>query len=240
MKKAIILSGGKGERLIPVTFEIPKSLITVHKKPILNHLIEFLLKYNIKDIIIIANILDRKDFQFWEKIYKKKFKKIRIKIFYEKKRRGTFGWVNDPIFKKIRKWIGKNQFVLANGDSLIDFDFMAAEKFHHFLNSILTIILVKSHDYHEYFTVVNKNGFIKKIIKAVSKNSIKDYIISGFYIADYKIFNYIEKRKEYLNFENDIIPILIKKNSISAFKAVKSRFFDCGNIKRWERAIKRW
>mgnify|MGYP003686999321 FL=1 len=75
--EAIILCGGKGERLRPVTNEIPKPLVKINDKPILYYVIEHLLKYNINNIhvasgyksTILKNYLDTHPFKANIKIY---------------------------------------------------------------------------------------------------------------------------------------------------------------------------
>src|SRR3989338_2481778 len=57
IKKAIILCGGKGTRLRPITYEIPKALIPVQGKPIVEHQIELFKKYGITDIILAVGYL---------------------------------------------------------------------------------------------------------------------------------------------------------------------------------------
>ncbi|MCD6270368.1 NTP transferase domain-containing protein [bacterium] len=57
--KAVILAGGKGARLYPITYEIPKPLLPIKRKPIINHLIELFYQYNISDIAVLIS----KDFE---------------------------------------------------------------------------------------------------------------------------------------------------------------------------------
>ena len=63
--KALILAGGKGTRLHPVTLETPKPLLTVRKKPILNYLVELFLEQGIYDIGISISAEHKEDFHWW-------------------------------------------------------------------------------------------------------------------------------------------------------------------------------
>src|SRR3989344_4688429 len=71
LMKAVILAGGLGTRLRPVTYEIPKPLITVKKKPILNHLIDFFRRSKVLEIVVLASRAHEDDFQKWHKPLKK-------------------------------------------------------------------------------------------------------------------------------------------------------------------------
>ena len=57
--KGVILAGGLGTRLHPITLEIPKSLLTVKKKPIINYLIDLFFRYGIKDTTVLINEQNR-------------------------------------------------------------------------------------------------------------------------------------------------------------------------------------
>ena len=67
--KAVILAGGKGTRLYPITYEIPKPLLPVKKKPIINYLIDLFFNQGIKDITVLINKDFRKEFDWWKKRY---------------------------------------------------------------------------------------------------------------------------------------------------------------------------
>ncbi len=60
--KAVILAGGKGTRLYPVTREIPKSLLPIKRKPIINYLVDLFLRQGVKDIAVLINKNFKKDF----------------------------------------------------------------------------------------------------------------------------------------------------------------------------------
>ena len=67
--KVVLLCGGKGERLYPLTNDIPKPLLKIKEKPILSYIIEHLSKYDIQDLIITTGYKSNKISEFIEKYY---------------------------------------------------------------------------------------------------------------------------------------------------------------------------
>jgi NDP-sugar pyrophosphorylase family protein len=115
--KAVILVGGNGTRLRPVTYEIPKPLITVKKKPIVNHLIELFARHGVTEIALLAAHSHKDDFERWERGWAHELPVKNIHIFYEESPRGTFGGLS-----LLAGWLGTERFILSNGDELKDFD----------------------------------------------------------------------------------------------------------------------
>lgn len=231
--KAVILAGGKGTRLYPITNEIPKPLIPVKKKPILNHTIDFLNKNGISEISIIISKDHEKDFKTWKNIYKKKLPS-NTTLFTETKRAGTFGCL-----RIIKEWIGGEDFIVFNGDSLIDFDIQSLIKFHKKNKGIVTACILQSNSFGDYIVPVIKNNKIKKLQRK-PVNPLSDFICSGFYVVRPDIFVYDSLNQNILFMEKDIFPKLIKKGILIGFVANISRFYDCGTLKNWEQAILEW
>ena len=69
VKKAVILAGGKGTRLYPITYEIPKPLLPVKKKPIINYLVDLFFTQGIENVIVLINKGFRNDFDWWKERY---------------------------------------------------------------------------------------------------------------------------------------------------------------------------
>lgn len=120
--KAVILAGGKGTRLYPVTKEIPKPLLPIKRKPIINYSVDLFLKQGIKDIFVLINQAGKEDFNWWRKRY---YPKNKIQFFEENKPLGTFGglW-----FLKDR--LSKSPFFLTNGDELKKINLVKMVQFH--------------------------------------------------------------------------------------------------------------
>ena len=112
--KAIILAGGRGKRLRPITDKIPKPLIPINNKPLIERTIKYLKKYGITEIIISSGYKSN----LIEKFLKKK-KKFGCDIMFsiEKTPLGTGGAI-----KKALRFVDEKSFVVLNGDIVTNID----------------------------------------------------------------------------------------------------------------------
>ena len=112
--KAIILAGGRGKRLRPITDKIPKPLIPINNKPLIERTIKYLKKYGITEIIISSGYKSN----LIEKFLKKK-KNFGCKIIFstEKTPLGTGGAI-----KKALKHVDEESFLVLNGDIVTNID----------------------------------------------------------------------------------------------------------------------
>ena len=106
----VILCGGKGLRLRPLTNDLPKPLIKINKKTILENVISYFFSYNIKNIIIATGY----KYQLIDKFIKRKFKKSNIKLVYT----GD----NSDIIERLNKIssYSKKYLLICYGDTLVD------------------------------------------------------------------------------------------------------------------------
>jgi len=228
--KAVILAGGKGTRLYPVTYEIPKPLLPVQRRPIINHLVDLFLDQGVKDIVVLISKDFKEEFNWWKKRY---YNKNKIKLVEETEPLGTFGglW-------HLRRWVGNRPFFLTNGDELKKIDLRKMAQFHNQLPVSGTIALVKVPDPQNYGVVVcNKKGTIQSFLEK-PKNPPTKYINSGLYLFSPEILEGHPGPK-FVMTETDIFPKLAGENKLAGFK-FKGSWMDCGNLERWERAIHNW
>jgi len=227
--KAVILAGGKGTRLYPITYEIPKPLLPIKKKPIINYLVDLFLKAGVKEIGVLINQDFEKDFDWWKKRY---YPKKRIKFFKEKKPLGTLGGLY-----YLKKWVSKDNFFLTNGDELKKIGLKKMEAFHKKTGKIATIALVKVKNPQDYGVVICKNGIVDKFLEK-PKNPPSKYINSGLYMFSPEIFKYHPGPK-FSMIEKDLFPKLAKKGELAGFK-FQGKWTDCGTWSRYENSIKHW
>ena len=234
-KKAVILAGGKGTRLYPVTKEIPKPLLPVNRKPIINYLADLFYSQGIKDIAVLISKDFREEFDWWQKRY---YPKNKIKLVEETRPLGTFGglcflkdWLFPPLSGQARP------FFMTNGDELKRIDLKKMSEFHQKLKTPATIALVEVADPHHYGVVVCKNGKVEEFLEK-PKNPSSKYINSGLYLFSPEIFNYHPGPK-FLMIEKDIFPKLAKENKLAGFK-FQGKWTDCGTFKRYSEALEKW
>jgi len=227
--KAVILAGGKGTRLYPITYEIPKPLLPIKKKPIINYLVDLFLKAGVKEIGVLISQDFEKDFVWWKKRY---YPQKNIRFFKEKKPLGTLGGLY-----YLKKWVAKHDFFLTNGDELKKIDLKKMEAFHKKIRKIATIALVKVKNPQDYGVVVCKNGIVDKFLEK-PKNPPSKYINSGLYMFSPEIFKY-HPGPRFSMIEKDLFPKLAKKGELAGFK-FGGEWMDCGQWDRYETAIKYW
>jgi len=227
--KAVILAGGLGTRLYPITYEIPKPLLRIKKKPIINYLVDLFLKAGVKRIAILISENFEEDFIWWEKRY---YPKKKIKFFKEKKPLGTLGGLY-----YLRKWVSKSDFFLTNGDELKKIDLKKMKDFHQKKEVLATIALVKVKNPQDYGVVVCKNGIVQKFLEK-PQNPPSKYINSGLYIFSPGIFKYHPGPK-FSMIETNLFPKLAKKRELAGFK-FDGKWTDCGQWDSYEKAIKTW
>ncbi len=232
--KGVILAGGLGTRLRPVTLETPKPLLTVRRKPILNHLLEFFQNRGIRKSFLLVNNNHKDDYLWWKRRYKNDLPK-NLKIYVEPEPLGTFGGL-----KYLQKEL-KATFILSNGDELKDFDLSRLVEFHkkHPCRPLATIALVQVPNPSDYGVPVMVATAIKTFLEK-PKNPLSNYISSGLYVLEPEVFDYADFNKGFLMIEKDIFPKLAKAGKLVGYKVKNGRWFDCGTFTRWEKAIKEW
>ena len=234
-KRAVILAGGKGTRLYPVTKEIPKPLLPIKKKPIINYLVDLFFSQGVKNIAVLISKDFREDFDWWQKRYypvKNKKQTFKIDIFEEKEALGTFGglWF-------LKDWIKNDPFFLTNGDELKEIDLTKMADLHQKTNPVGTIALVKVSNPSDYGVVVCVSNCVKEFLEK-PKNPLTNYINSGLYLLSPRIFKYHPGPK-FSMIEKDIFPNLAKENKLTGFK-FKGKWMDCGTWERYEKALREW
>lgn len=228
-RKAVILAGGKGTRLYPITREIPKPLLPVKKKPIINYLVDLFAAHGIHNIAVLVDKESREDFDWWKKRY---FPERAVELVEEKEPLGTFGglWL-------LKEWIGTDPFFLTNGDELKEINLSEMADFHNRVNPIGTIALVQVSRPQEYGVVVCASDMVKEFLEK-PQHPPTNYISSGLYLLKPEVFKY-HPGSQFSMIEKDIFPRLAQEQKLAGFK-FKGRWTDCGTWDRYNNALKEW
>lgn len=211
MKKidvAVIMAGGKGSRLRSITNdEIPKPMVPVDGKPLLEYQVEALKEYGIKKIVMIVGHLGEKIMEHF-----KDGKDFGVDIDYivEKEPLGTAG-----AFYYLKDKTEAKDFLLVFGDVFFDIDFDRMEDFH-FKNAALTTLLAhpNGHPYDSDLIQTDDNG---KVIGFDSKNNVRDYwydnmVNAGMYIINRELLELVGEPVK-IDFEKDILANQVKNGA---------------------------
>jgi len=216
------MAGGFGTRLRPLTNNIPKPMVPIVNKPILEHIINLLKTHSIKDYVVLL--------YFMPDIIKnylgdgRKFG-VKIKYIIPGEDFGTAGAV-----KLSEKYI-KDKFIVISGDVLTDFNLTGIANFHRSKNTIATLSLYSSNNPIQYGIVLtNKQDRIVRFLEKPSSSEVfSDTINTGIYVFNKEIFDHIPPGESY-DFSKDLFPSLLKSNiPIFGFKT-KGYWRDVGNL----------
>lgn len=231
--KALILAGGQGSRLRPWTFSVPKPLIPVGEKPIMEIIINRLKKFGFLDFIVSIGYRGE-----LIKAYFQDGKKLGVKISYvrESASLGTAG----PL-SLITDKTGINpgdSILLMNGDILTRINFTEFMRYHKRNNFDLTVAVKKFHMKFPYGILKIKD----KTIHAVTEKPVYHYDISaGIYMLKAEILKFIPKEKFFTM--PQLIELLIRKRKkVGAYFSQKQWLAveEPGDLERINNDLKSW
>lgn len=185
--RALILVGGYGTRLRPLTLSTPKPLVEFANKPILMHQIEALVEAGVKEVILAVSYRAEQ----MEAELKQKVDKLGVKLTFshETEPLGTAGplaLAKDILLKS------SEPFYVLNSDVICDFPFKELEQFHRFHGKEGTIVVTKVEEPSKYGVVLYAdNGCIKSFIEK-PQEFISNKINAGLYILNPSVLSRIQ------------------------------------------------
>lgn len=227
--KAVILAGGEGTRLRPLTYEIPKALLPIQGRTMTEHLFDLLKKYDIRDIILSIGHLGDKI-----KEYYGNGEAFGIHVTYveENAPLGTAG----PL--RLCKPHLRGSFIVSNGDELKDINVPEMYKFHKQNKAAATIALTTVEDPSAYGVArLSGNRILEFVEKPPRDKAPSNLINSGFYILEEEVIDLI--KDGFTMLEKDIFPKLAQQGKLFGYP-FSGQWLNTGNMELYERAIKEW
>ena len=227
--RAVLMAGGSGTRLRPLTCDLPKPMVPILNRPIAEHIINLLKRNNITEIIATLHYLpdvmrdyfqDGSDFG--------------IEMTYaveEDQPLGTAGCV-----KNIQQWLDST-FLVISGDGITDFDLQAAIEFHKQNKSKATLILTRVPNPVEFGVVItDKKGRIKRFLEKPSLSEIfSDTVNTGTYILEPEVLDYLPVNEE-SDFSKDLFPLLLAKGEPMYGYIADGYWCDVGHLEAYREA----
>lgn len=232
VSKAMIMAAGVGSRLTPLTQDIPKPLIPIANRPVMDILLEQLRKASIKDVIANTHYLSDKIISRYDNDGVSRDIGINFNYVYEETLSGTAGGV-----KKCQHFFDKGEdFLVMSADGLSNVDLTSAIASHKESGAIASIGIkqIEEKEIPNFGVVVtDSEGFISEFQEKPSIEEAKsNNINTGIYIFKYEIFDYIPANCFY-DFAKNVFPDLLSKGiKINTFK-VTDYWSDIGTIEQY-------
>jgi len=225
--KAVILAGGLGTRLKPLTNNKPKPMLPVGEKPILEHLVDWTKKSGVKSIVLCVSYLKKSIEDYFQD-----GEKFGVKIEYaiSSKPLATAGQL-----KTAEEFID-DDFICMYGDSIFNFNLRNMIKQHSTTKAFITMSLNEYKTNLSYGVIeTSKNG---RVINWNEKPEIKANVNMGCYVMNPKVFSLIPKNKPY-GMDDVIKKAMKRKERVNSF-ITKKGFTDIGNKESYKQACKEY
>ncbi|MGD9625710.1 MAG: nucleotidyltransferase family protein [Arcobacter sp.] len=220
--KVILMVGGLGTRLRPLTENTPKPMLKVGNKPILQTIIEKFAEYGYTNIIMCVNY---KSHMIQDYFGDGKEFGVNIEYVLENQRMGTAGALS------LLKDKPNEPFFVMNGDLLTNVNFEHLHNYHIATNSMATMC-VREYDFQVPYGVVNIKD--SKIISIEEKPTHKFFVSAGIYMLSSEVLNYIPQNEFY------DMPILFEKlinlNQNTVSFPIREYWLDIGRIEEYKKA----
>lgn len=227
--RAVLMAGGSGTRLRPLTCDLPKPMVPILNRPIAEHIVNLLKRHNITEIIATLHYLpdvmrdyfqDGSDFG--------------VQMTYaveEDQPLGTAGCV-----KNIAELLDET-FLVISGDSITDFDLKGAIEFHKQKGSKATIVLTRVPNPIEFGVVItDENQRIRRFLEKPSTSEIfSDTVNTGTYILEPEVLEYLPLNQE-SDFSKDLFPLLLEKDEPMYGYVASGYWCDVGHLDAYREA----
>lgn len=231
IQKALILTGGQGVKMRPFTYEMPKSMLPVKNRPLIEYTIDLLRDYGIKDIVISTGYLGDK---IKEHFHDGSKLGLRISYLEEKKLLGSGGAL------RLAKGFIAEPFFLFYGDVLADINLSNFAEFHKLHNGLISMALTATENTSEWGVVKLNGTRIVEINEKPDKSMhLSGLINAGIFIVRPEVLDMIPNNNKFYSLEHDLFPRLAEENKLFGYP-FGGQWFDVSTPKIYEKVLKEW
>lgn len=227
--KAVVMAGGEGSRLRPITANLPKPLVPICNRPIMEHILILLKRHGVTDVVNTLYYLgdeiqgyfgDGSDFD------------VSMTYSIEDTPLGTAGSV-----KKAEDGLKEGTFFIVSGDALTDCDLTKALAFHKKKKSLATLILYRVPNPLDFGVVItDDDGRIVRFLEKPSWSEVfSDTVNTGMYILEPEVFDYMEPGKNY-DWSKDIFPQILHEGKPMYGFVMDEYWCDVGSLTQYREA----
>jgi mannose-1-phosphate guanylyltransferase / phosphomannomutase len=226
--KAVVMAGGEGSRLRPLTLGRPKPMVPIATKPVMEHNLDLLKRHGITDIVVTV--------QYLASMIQDYFgdgSQMGLNIVYsvEQSPLGTAGSV-----KLAQRYLDET-FMVISADALTDFDLKKIVDFHREKKSLATLTLYRVPNPLEYGVIITReDGSIAQFLEKPSWGEVfSDTVNTGLYVLEPEVLDYFEPDKVY-DFSQELFPLMLKRGDPLFGYIAPGYWCDVGNLQEYIRS----
>src|SRR5687768_14247032 len=204
--KAVVMAGGEGTRLRPMTSSMPKPLLPVANRPIMEHVLRLLKRHGLNETVVTV--------QFLASLVKNYFgdgEELGMDLTYahEEKPLGTAGSV-----KNAEEALRSDSFLVISGDALTDFDLTDLIRFHRERGALVTVCLTRVHNPLEFgIIIVDDDGRIQRFLEKPTWGQVfSDTVNTGIYVMEPEVLDRVAPG-EVVDWSGDVFPQLLSEGA---------------------------
>lgn len=226
--KVVIMAGGEGTRLRPLTCGKPKPMVPLANRPVMEHIVKLVKKHNLTDIAVTL--------QYMPEVIKDYFQDgsefgVNMSYYIESTPLGTAGSV-----KNAEEFLD-DTFIVISGDALTDVDLTKVMDFHIKKGAIATLVLKRVDVPLEYgIVVVDEEGKVVRFLEKPSWGEVfSDTANTGIYVLNPEVLDFFEKN-EIFDFSKDLFPIILRKGLPMYGYITEDYWCDIGDLRAYAQA----
>jgi len=226
--KAVVMAGGQGTRLRPLTSNQPKPMVPIVNKPTVQHILELLQRHGIDDVVMTLAFLPR--------LIRNYFGDgsglgMRIDYTVEETPMGTAGSI------RLAKDLLDDTFLVISGDALTDFDLGSVIAFHKEREAMITIALKSVENPLEFgVVIVDDEGRIQRFLEKPGWGQVfSDTVNTGIYVIEPEVFDHIPEGQAY-DFSHDLFPKLFDMHKPLYGTVCEGYWQDIGSLEQYLQA----
>ncbi|HEX2954217.1 MAG TPA: mannose-1-phosphate guanyltransferase [Bacillota bacterium] len=226
--KAVIMAGGKGTRLRPLSCGLPKPMVPIANRPMMEQIMGLLKRHGFEEVVATLYYLPETIQNYFGD---GREQNVELSYRIEERPLGTAGSVRNA------KDFLDDTFIVVSGDALTDIDLGAAIRFHREHGAIATLVLTKVKNPLEYGVVVTEpNGKIRRFLEKPGWGEVfSDTVNTGIYVLEPEIFSYFHD-DEVFDFSKDLFPRILASGGPLYGYIADGYWSDIGNLEQYRQA----
>ena len=227
--KAVVMAGGEGTRLRPMTSGMPKPLLPVVNRPIMEHVLRLLRRHGFTEVVVTV--------QFLASLVRNYFgdgEELGMQLTYatEEEPLGTAGSV-----KNAEAALADGTFLVISGDALTDIDLTRLVEFHKQKQALVTVCLTRVPNPLEFgITIVDDEGRVQRFLEKPTWGQVfSDTVNTGIYVMEPEVFDYVAAG-ESVDWSSDVFPRLIEEGRAVYGYVADGYWEDVGTLASYHKA----